>query len=57
MVSRSPPRPLRCVEDINPGFCTAAGRPKTLLLNLFRHDVNFAAGGHVDLNLTLPTHV
>ena len=28
---------------------------ETLLLNLLLHDVNVAAGGHVDLNLTLPT--
>ena len=32
------------------------GERETLLLNLFLHDVNVAAGGHVDLNLTLPTH-
>ena len=31
------------------------GDRETLLLNLFFHDVNVAAGGHVDLNLIHPT--
>jgi len=54
------PLPLRRVDDINPGFWTAAGGwgggdRETVLSNLFFHDVNVAAGGHVDLNLTPPT--
>ena len=32
------------------------GKQETLLLNLFIYDVNVAAGGHVGLNVSPPTH-